>query len=641
VIDTAPEPNALDVSPTARVRATFNGDVDASTVSTSTFPVWGAQTGRYGGTYSVPDRDRVRFEAATAFKPGEVIVAAASSGVERSGGGSLTPYIWQFTAAVPCGTGTFLAAQDYAVGKLPQSVAVGDLDGDGDLDLAVANYSDNTVSVLRNNGNGTFAAQVTYAVGEEPLRVAVGDLDGDGDLDLLNANAGGGTVSVLRNRGDAKFAAQVTYNVGDTPTSAAAGDLDGDGDLDLAVANWGAGTVSVLRNRGDGTFVAQVTYNAGDGPRSVAVGDLDGDGDLDLAVNNAAANTLSVLLNEGDGTFAVQVTYAAGDTPLSVAAGDLDGEGDLDLVNANFSDDNVSVLLNRGDGTFAAQVTYAVGDEPASVAAGDLDGDGDPDLAVANAGDGTVSVLRNLGDGTFAAAVNYDLGYHPSSVAAGDLDGDGDLDLAVANAGNDTVSVLMGVTPPTAPILSFPPDGGSTCDSTLTFQWSPVSGSYRLQVDDDRDFSSKLVDATTSEPSHTPGSALPLGIYYWRVKALSPCGDSPWSDKGQFSIVSTLPAPSLSWPPKGGRTCGTTPTFQWSPVSGSYRIQVDDDRDFSSKLIDTTSSEASYAPDSALPLDTYYWRVKALSGCGDSAWSPKGRFAHMGCGYLPLIVRDY
>ncbi|MFN2166471.1 MAG: hypothetical protein ACK2U9_09430, partial [Anaerolineae bacterium] len=196
---------------------------------------------------------------------------------------------------------------------------------------------------------------------------------------------------------------------------------------------------------------------------------------------------------------------------------------------------------------------------------------------------------------------------------------------------------------PAAPVLSSPPDGGSTCDTTPTFQWSLRSGAelYRIQVDDNEDFSSTLIDAMTPEASYTPDAALPLGTYYWRVMALSAYGNSPWSPQAQFAVVSTLPAPSLSSPPDGWHTCGEHPIFEWSPVSGSYRIQVDDDGDFASTLIDAETLEEYYIPDFILPGGTYYWRVMALADCGDSDWSSEWRLVHMGCLYLPLILREY
>jgi hypothetical protein len=375
------------------------------------------------------------------------------------------------------GNGAYAARVDYATGRSPSSVAIGDLDGDGRPDLAVANFSSQSVSVLRNTsvgGNITFAARMNYATGASPTSVALGDLNGDGRPDLAVANRVSNTVSVLRNTsggGNITFAARVDYATGSNPQSVAIGDLDGDGRPDLAVANSfngaGGNTVSVLRNTSGGgniTFAARVDYATGSNPQSVAIGDLDGDGRPDLAVansfNGAGGNTVSVLRNTSPGAgnvnFADRVNYATGSRPLSVVMGDLDGDGRPDLALANSFNgaggNTVSVLRNTSGGgnvTLAARVDYATGSNPLSVAMGDLDGDGRHDLAVANSLSGavgnTVSVLRNTsggGDITFAARVDYATGSNPYSVAIGDLDGDGRHDLAVANGNINSVSVL-------------------------------------------------------------------------------------------------------------------------------------------------------------------------------------------------------
>ena len=346
----------------------------------------------------------------------------------------------------------------YTVGSVPSSVAMGDLDGDRHPDLVTANWNDDSISVLLNQGDGTFAGRVDYNVGRYPSSVAAGDLDGDSDLDLVAANRHSDNVSVLLNKGTGTFGAQVTYDVG-YPQSVAVGDLDGDGDLDLVTAR-SDNNVSVLLNEGDGTFAGQVTYGVGNDPWSVAVGDLDGDGHPDLVTANRSSYNVSVLLNQGDGTFASQVTYEVQIYPHSVAVGDLDGDGHLDLVTANYPSDNVSVLLNEGEGTFADRQDYSVGiyRAPYSVGVGDLDGDGHLDLVTANYHQSynSVSVLFNQGDGTFAGRVEYGVGDNPFSVAVGDLDGDGDLDLAVANYYGNSVSVLLNhLVPPLQPATLY------------------------------------------------------------------------------------------------------------------------------------------------------------------------------------------
>jgi hypothetical protein len=339
--------------------------------------------------------------------------------------------------------GTFQNAVNYVAGVRPYSVSIGDLDGDGDLDLAVANDGSDNVSVLPGNGDGTFNAAV-YDTGDWPTSVSIGDLDGDGDLDLAVANGGSDNVSVLLGNGDSTFQKAENYGAGDWPTSVSIGDLDGDGDLDLAVANGGNDNVSVLLGNGDGTFQDAVNYGAGDQPYSVSVADLDGDGDMDLAIANFNNASVSVLLGNGDGSFQDSVNYGAGNGPYSVSLGDLDGDGDMDLALANWVSNNVSVLLGNGDGTFQNAVNYVAGDLPSSISIGDLDGDGDLDLAVANGISDNVSVLLGNGDGTFQGTVNYGTGVRPESVSIGDLDWDGDLDLAISNKESDNVSVLLG-----------------------------------------------------------------------------------------------------------------------------------------------------------------------------------------------------
>ncbi|MCH7700178.1 MAG: VCBS repeat-containing protein [Planctomycetes bacterium] len=334
----------------------------------------------------------------------------------------------------------------YAVGYDPDSIAVGDLDGDGDIDLAVPNRSDEAnISILLNNGDGTFAGDVRYGVGVHPEFVAIGDLDGDGDADLAVSNSADDSVSILLNNGDGTFAADVTYGAGDKPDALAIGDLDGDGYADLVVANEESDNVSVLLNHGDGTFDDHVLYDVGNRPSSVAIGDLDGDGDADLAVGNELSGSVSVLLNQGDGTFAAAVPYDVQGGVLLVGIGDLDGDGDPDLATLHEFARTLSILLNDGDGVFSLDASYQLPDTPSFAALGDLDGDGDTDVAITY-GVGIVGVRYNNGEGTFADELLKQLLANPVAVGIGDFDADGDADLAVVDnggSGSNTVLVLL------------------------------------------------------------------------------------------------------------------------------------------------------------------------------------------------------
>jgi len=284
---------------------------------------------------------------------------------------------------------SFITHRDYGVGDAPASVAVGDFNRDGIQDLAVANTDSSNVSVLLGNGDGTFQAAVNFDVGLDnfPFSVAVGDFNGDGiqDLAVANNDLGTGNVSVLLGNGDGTFQPAVEFSAGVFANSVAVGDFNGDGVQDLAVAS--GDFVWVLLGDGGGTFQVAVNFGAGSVPVSVAVGDFNGDGIQDLTVANRGdfikPGNVSVLLGNGDGTFQAAVNFDAGDEPVSVGVGDFNGDGVQDLAVAGFFD-RVSVLLGNGDGTFQAAVNFDVGLEPVSVAVGDFNGDGLQDLAVAN-----------------------------------------------------------------------------------------------------------------------------------------------------------------------------------------------------------------------------------------------------------------
>jgi VCBS repeat protein/Big-like domain-containing protein/FG-GAP repeat protein len=367
---------------------------------------------------------------------------------------------WFLSVILSCCTATafsqsppvsFRTARSYNAGTGPISVAVGDFNGDGKLDLAVANYGSypkfpGTVSVLLGNGDGTLQPAVNYPVGSDPFSVTVGDFNGDGKQDLAVANNGSNNVSILLGSGDGTFQAAVNYSVGSNPVSVTVGDFNGDGRLDLAVANHEGNKVSVLLGNGDGAFRAALNYAVGNWPVSVAVGDFNRDGKMDLAVGSQCANgssckfgTISVLLCNGDGTFQAPVSYSVGAFPSSVTVGDFNGDGKQDLAVANrcgkdpscsaYSTGTVSVLLGNGDGTFRRAGSYTVGTDPHSVTVGDFNGDGKPDLAVAGASG--MRVLLGNGDGTFQAPVKFGAGSGPTTVAVGDFNGDGKPDLAV------------------------------------------------------------------------------------------------------------------------------------------------------------------------------------------------------------------
>jgi phospholipase C len=351
---------------------------------------------------------------------------------------------------------------DVATGIGPDSVAVGDFNGDGHQDLAITiqncpvfpSCSPGTVSIMLGNGDGTFQPQTSYAVGGQPYSVALGDFNGDGNLDLAVANAFDNSVSVLLGNGDGTFQTPTAYATGSGPYVVISNDFNGDGRLDLAVVNYTGNTVSILLGNGDGTFQPQMTFATGQNPRWLATGDFNGDGKLDLAIANLTDNTVSILLGNGDGTFQTQTALASGAAPFSLVAADFNGDGNLDLAVANSGDNTLSILLGNGDGTFLSPAVYTAGASPESVIVGDFNGDGQMDLAIANFNGASVSLLLGNGDGTFQAQTSFATGSTPQLATAGDFNEDGRLDLVTANLTDNTVSVLL-----QAPVVMASPSG--------------------------------------------------------------------------------------------------------------------------------------------------------------------------------------
>jgi uncharacterized repeat protein (TIGR01451 family) len=364
------------------------------------------------------------------------------------------------------GDGTFDAALSSPAGMDPYAMAEGDFNGDGTLDLAVANMNSSSLSVLLGNGDGTFQAPQAVAVGSSPSSVAAADFNGDSKADLAVANDDDGTVSVLLGNGDGTFQAESPITVAGGVTKLTAGQFTSSGKVDLAVTS--DNSVSILVGNGDGTFAAGSSVALSSSPWDIVAGDFSGDGTLDLAVSDEGTGgdqqgDVTLMVGKGDGTFSAQapVTVLTGVTELAAADFNDDGTLDLATVSAQFEASDVAVLLNQGGGAFQIQ-TYAAGRQSLDLAAADFNGDGTPDLATVNmnesAAGGSVSLLFNRGDGsgTFLAAPDLSVSVpgnsdprslNPIAMAAGDLNDDGIPDVVTANLGGlgaGSVSVALG-----------------------------------------------------------------------------------------------------------------------------------------------------------------------------------------------------
>ena len=365
--------------------------------------------------------------------------------------------------AVPTQAQTFSRWSSLCAGvERTTGVALGDLDGDGDLDavFAMGRHLAEQDSVLSNDGRGNFFGKRSLGDAADPsYGVALGDLDGDGALDAVVANDIGARSIAYKNDGRGQFTSLARLGATGHPRRAVAlGDFDEDGDLDVVLV--GMGQDHLYFNEGKGQRWTERTLGSPAGGESrgtgVAVADLDADKDLDIVVPGRYEGESHIYLNDGKGNFDTQKFGKGPDDPTSVAVGDVDGDGDPDIVTANWEQQHV-VYVNDGRGRFSAFGTFGTGNEPSwSVVLGDIDLDGDLDAVVGNGnldfweddvdGDGRPDrfghqarntpsrVYMNNGRGQFSPGAAIDSGGdNTRPIAIGDIDRDGDLDVVMGN----------------------------------------------------------------------------------------------------------------------------------------------------------------------------------------------------------------
>ena len=403
------------------------------------------------------------------------------------------------------------------------ALALGDVDGDGDADLA-SGCPDGRNRLHLNDGAGTFAEATVgpLSAGFGGSALATGDVDRDGDLDLVVGGYGLPSRLYLNDVGS--FSDVTSAQMPSSPSSTssfAVGDVDGDGDLDLVVGSRGLfpyGQTLLLRNDGSGSFTdATGTHMPLDADitTSVALGDVDRDGDLDLMLGNYGQNRL--YLNDGTGTFADATNSHMpidNDATKRVVFGDLDGDGDLDCIAANWSWLS-RIYRNDGFGNFAlitgSQLSLSFVND---VALGDIDHDGDLDL-VAGCGDPSYwawrqdQLLLNDGTGTFAnvTAVRMPNDFDVTvAVTFGDIDGDGDLDLVSGNRWNTYYNSSTGAD------RLYLNDGGGlfTAAPAIRLPSGDTDAHALADLDGDGD-----LDLVSSRVGHPVGLGNPASLMLW------------------------------------------------------------------------------------------------------------------------------
>ena len=374
--------------------------------------------------------------------------------------------------------GTTFPETSFTVGKNPSALVANNFTGGALPDIAAANKTDNTLTVLQNQDNGNFVqlstSPITLSAGETgPVALGTGILRSDTTKfftqqppDLVVVNSTSNNISILLGNANANGVATGAFTeapgspiaVGSNPSSVVVADFNGDGFLDIAVANKGDNSISLFEGNGDGTFKAfpgspflltNTSTISEKGPIAMVSANIEnktitngnGGPEVDLAVVNQTSNNVSILLSSVDANKNVILSepsgspIAVGNSPVAIATGDMNADGVADLAVVNQGDSSITILLGSSnlDGTFSAAQgsPLQTGATPAGIVIANFANGAVPDLAVTNFGVNTLGVYIGQGSGTFAPRIEINAPTGPTAEITSVLSTSGLPDVAL------------------------------------------------------------------------------------------------------------------------------------------------------------------------------------------------------------------
>ncbi|RMG64408.1 MAG: hypothetical protein D6715_09745 [Calditrichaeota bacterium] len=467
VVQVSPAANAIQADWTSPLLIQFDQPLDPASISSRSVRVFGRWSGPHALQLALADSQKsLLIQHTRPFFAGELITVFLSRSIRSQTGDSLGHgFAYQFWSRSLPGSMDLIKIGQRSVrrpGEGPiqtYGVYAGDLDGDGDSDIAAPNEISHDVRVFLNPGNGAYDSLTVFPLpgGARPSTNEGADFDDDGHVDLAVGNSAGNLVSVLLGDGQGGFLPETTYPVGRGVRGLAILDLNGDGLADIATANRDSSNVSLLLNLGNSTFGPAVHLETGGQQETACVsGDFNEDGILDLAVGNRGSEDVVLLLGDGQGGLQVYSQQNAGGSPWMVTAGDVNGDGHLDVLSANANEANASVLLGDGQGNLSNAVVYPVGSFPLAIDVGDLDGDGDLDLVVSSFSARNWSVYENDGSGQFVNRRILTAQQAGSCAVLHDFDNDGDLDMTGIDEIADLLLFFQNQGPVSVPLTPEP-----------------------------------------------------------------------------------------------------------------------------------------------------------------------------------------
>ena len=633
---TSPATNSQNGALTANVSATFNDVMIAPSASNTAMRVFGNKRGAYtysgGGTYSGVNTSTITYNPTRTFLPGELL-SLVNNGNTTNGIINSRPTNSQFWASAGVGKAQFSSPTSTTITNgAVANIETADLDGDADLDM-VFRFTNSSgyfsLAISLNDGSGLFGTPTVIFNGYNDIDVgavqvnsfAVGDVNHDGDIDVAASVSGLQSIYVFSNNGAASFGS-TSYYKGEDYVACQLTDMDADGDLEFVCANQVAGTLEYYPNSGTGNFSAVSTLvTTVTGLSAFVTGDFNNDRRMDIASTRNTSSFVRISLQQTTlGTFTTNL-YSTGITGTSLSKIkilDADSDGDIDVAALNDNTDNLVVfMINNGAGVLTAGFnTGASATIPLQqFDLADFDGDGDMDLFTSYNAVNGYNVYKNA-SGNFSLFYSSTLGATQAlnAVATGDLDGDGDIDLATATTQLTTRRLRMlqnqndqvytnAIASPTCVgnqiTVSWTVSASLPSINDYFIQLSDANGSFASPIFLGSVLNSGVAGSTiVTIPSVTPGSG-------YRIRAFSNTAGVNSNDNGSniqiFAGIDISVSPfcdiNQTYLTASSGTSGVT--YSWSPSTG---------------LDVTTGADVIASPSTTT---TYYCTGTSPLGCVD------------------------